>query len=519
VPFEADKIGRALFAATESLGRPDAFLARELADGVLHFLAVELDGTVPTTEQIADVAAKVVRELGQPALAQALTEFTRQRRAGRPGKAGGAAEVLLRFSPRDPLPAVLEACRQRYSQQAVFGRDLIAAQADGLLALTGLAAPFELAGCVLQPAAGRGLVEAVEEARQAAGSFLALDGPEYGLAGRGEEAAGWFRELGIGLRATGLVAVVNLNTAAPPAWADDLADGPLFAPARRSPDRPRPSELSDALFEGLLPAAGEGGRLRIDWHLGERDFLPAEQRLPRLVRAALGGAAVAFIFDRPRRPVLLAEGMDREHPAVLLSVSLHLHRLREQVPPGSGAPEVFLHKLGSLARMALSAAVQKREFLRRHSAGRPAITRGFLLDRARLVVAPVGLGSAVRALVGSDPGAGGPALGFARQVVQRLRDVLRQEGAAARLETCIDRAWPEAMAEPSPEIPVADAKSQLRAAADLGTAALLLDAEHPPAVEQAAGWLRWAWQHTDLGRLRLVRQAGAPQQLTVPWPE
>ena len=29
-PFDADKISRALFAASESLGRPDAFLAREL---------------------------------------------------------------------------------------------------------------------------------------------------------------------------------------------------------------------------------------------------------------------------------------------------------------------------------------------------------------------------------------------------------------------------------------------------------------------------------------------------------
>ena len=38
VPFDADKISRALFAASESLGRTDAFLARELADGVVRFL-------------------------------------------------------------------------------------------------------------------------------------------------------------------------------------------------------------------------------------------------------------------------------------------------------------------------------------------------------------------------------------------------------------------------------------------------------------------------------------------------
>src|ERR1700687_974128 len=83
VPFEADKISQALFAAGESLGRPDAFMARELTGGVLHLLAGESDGTIPTTAQVADLVVKVVRELGQPALAQAFVELDRQRpRAG-----------------------------------------------------------------------------------------------------------------------------------------------------------------------------------------------------------------------------------------------------------------------------------------------------------------------------------------------------------------------------------------------------------------------------------------------------
>src|SRR6516162_8795680 len=69
-PFEADKISRALFAATETRGRPDAFLARELTDGIVHFLTAELDGAAPTTAQIAEMAVKVVRELGHPDLAQ-----------------------------------------------------------------------------------------------------------------------------------------------------------------------------------------------------------------------------------------------------------------------------------------------------------------------------------------------------------------------------------------------------------------------------------------------------------------
>src|SRR5438309_10288258 len=80
VPFQPDKISQALFAATETLGRPDAFLAREMTDGILHFLAGEVVGAaIPTTAQIGDTVVKIVRELGQPLLAQAIADFQRQR--------------------------------------------------------------------------------------------------------------------------------------------------------------------------------------------------------------------------------------------------------------------------------------------------------------------------------------------------------------------------------------------------------------------------------------------------------
>src|SRR5260370_41496804 len=78
VPFEADKISQALFAAAESLGKPDAFLARELTEGVLHFLAGGSSGNISTPCQIAELVIKVVRELGQPAFARAFSEGNRR---------------------------------------------------------------------------------------------------------------------------------------------------------------------------------------------------------------------------------------------------------------------------------------------------------------------------------------------------------------------------------------------------------------------------------------------------------
>jgi hypothetical protein len=524
VPFEADKISRALFAATEELGQPDAFMARELTDSVVHFLTAEADAAIPTTAQVADLVVKIVRELGQPALAAAFAKGQHSRRPKAPPAAGEVphpSPLTVRFSATDPLPAVLRDCIGQYTLQRVFARDLVAAHHDGLLTLGGLDAPLELAGCVLAPPAdpAQGLVETIEDARSLAGNVLAIDGPEHVLAGTGEETARWARELGIGLRATGLAAVVNLNAAAPPPWADDLAEGPLFA-ARRAAD-PRLPARADALLERLLQPGPMRDRLRIDWHLAERDFQPGtEERLLGVARRAVGGEPLAFAFDRPRRPIALAEGIDRQHQGVLLGVRVYLLRLLAQ-PGVNGDAERFLHKLGSLARLALSAAVQKRDFLRRH---RPALSRGFLLERARLVVTPAGLGEVVRTVASRDLASGGPALEFARRVVQRLRDVLRQDGLACRIVTCLDAAPAGSPVEVEADA-TATVKQQLRAAGSLhavaerGTAAVVLPVERPPSAEQVADWLRWAWQQTDVGRVRFVLEMKTPQQLTVPWPE
>jgi hypothetical protein len=541
VAFDADKISRALFAATEDLGKPDAFLARELADGVVHFLSVEVEGNLPTTEQIAELLVKVVRELGHPQLAQTFAAGARAkdtRRAAR-GQAPQSTdpELVLRFDSAKHLSEILRSCRRSYSLQTVFARDLAAAQSDGLLTLTGLDNPLELAAHTLQPSRpGDSLIAALAESRVLVGECVALDGPEYSLAPSAaspEMAAEQFvRDFLLGLGVTGLRAVVNLNAALPPSWADDLAAGPLFVDQRRSPDLARLAALNDAILGALVshPIAP----MRIDWHLSERDFTAETQhRLLAVARHALAGAPVAFVFDRPRSPVLLAEGIDRKHSAVLLTVGLHLPRLLEQ-PGVQNDPELFLRKLGSLARLALSAGTQKRDFLRRQGTDRPELLRGFLLGRARLVVAPVGLESVVQSLIGAGL-CQGRSLDCARQIIERLKTVLSRDGSACRLDASLD-APIGALQEPErafgvgfrPELAqvagltpwdsAAPIKAQLQAAgalhaaADTGTAAVLLPANAMLAADQAVEWLRWAWKHTAIARLHLVPAVTAQRQ-------
>jgi hypothetical protein len=553
VPFEADKISRALFAASDELEQPDAFLARELADGVVHFLALECEDATPTTEQIAEVVIKVVRELGHPALAEVFARFKRERTQPRTKSFSGVQplsnELVIRFATGTPLSHVLPACVREYTLQAVFTRDLVAAHTTGLLTLTGLEKPNELAGCVPGSPlyAGGGLRATLEELQHFVGRFVALDGVEHLLASPGRSSVGEFvHELGMGLRLTGLQAIVNLNSSVPPSWAGELAEGPLFAAQQRQPRSEQFRELSDLLAKELLHPTHplpHTGTVRIDWHLSEGDFAPEparRERMQRLARYALEGAPLAFVLDRPRRTVALAEGINREHTASLMTVGLHLPRLALQ-PGIDGDPAKFLSKLGSLARLALSAGVQKREYLRRLERNRPrplpdapALTSGFLLDRARLLVAPVGLDNVVHSFANKGLSAGGAPLDFARQIVMRLRDVLRQDGRNVHLDTCVDgpvefrlaansdesRPTPENVAGLTAWDSSTSHKGQLRSAgvlhgvAEHGTTALLLPEDDRLSPEQVVGWLQTAYQQTEVVRLRLLRGSIPARQLT-----
>jgi hypothetical protein len=512
-PFDADAINRSLFAAAETLGRADAFLVRELTDGVVHFLAEESDSELLSTEQIAEVVVKVVRELGRPDLAEAFAL-----RGKRPPQTEPSTELSFRLPADTPPDAVAERCLEQFSLQAVFGRDLATAHADGLLTLTDLTTPGELAGCVLirwQPCDD--LIETVAAARRCAGRFVVLDGPEYLLArsgGSDQDVGRFARELNLGLRLSGLVGVINLNGAVPPPAADDLTGGPLFAGQQTLPDAERMAALSDRCADALLGQA-RTGRLRVDWHLEPRDFLDRRrERLRQLVEAALAGAALGFVFDRPRRPVALAEGLDRRHEAALLTVGVHLPRLAEQ-PGVNGDAERLLAKLGSLARLALSAGVRKRAFLRRRGREHGA---GFLLERARLVVAPVGLEAVVLALTGCGLCAGGDALELAKRIVRRLREELQRDGLAVHLDAAVDGPFNTLLTSAShpdtagltPWDATAAPKAQWRAASalhDLAEAGTLNLFVPEATADEVVGWLETMWKKSEVVRIRLLRSA------------
>ena len=102
-----------------------------------------------------------------------------------------------------------------------------------------------------------------------------------------------------------------------------------------------------------------------------------------VVERAAQGHSVCFVFDRPRRPVRLAEGVTAGQLAALLSVGLHLPQLARQMG-NPRTPERFLVKLVSLVRLALSAATQKRNVLRGLKEDHQILAKGFFLEKASL---------------------------------------------------------------------------------------------------------------------------------------
>jgi hypothetical protein len=513
-PFDADKICQALFAASETQQAPSAFLARELTDAVVHFLAADFAGGTATTRQIAEQVVKVVRELGQPELAHAFAQGAELR-----GTAAAPAEpserrVAFAFSPDEPPEEVAARCMRTYTEHAVFSRDLVAAHRDGLLRLGGLETPRCLARCMLDISHARD-ADASFWAElflvcKAAGQGLVLDGPEWLAARPGhqhpsESIFAWLAQLpAISSRDV----IANVNIAQPPPWAMQRTGGPLFA-GEATANEPAAGPFPDEFLEPAPVSAVP--RVRLDWHLQARDFIAGShhERLRRVAAMAVEGRPITFVFDRRGRPIVLAEGMDRQRPAVLMEIGLDLPAFL-QLPGIAGSIDAFLDKLPSLARMVVSAGAQKRKYLRRHAEG-TGLARGFLLDRARLAVVPFGLDVVVRSLTEKGPDAAAQGLELAQQGLTLLRDHLREAGAAAHLEVAIDTLAPAFASGASRAPGEADLEQQLSEAGTLhriagqGTSRIMLDRDADVTADRLVELLHFAWRRTELVRVMLAR--------------
>lgn len=532
-PFDAAKISQSIYCASEELGRGDAFLARELTDGILHFLALDFPGQSPTTEQIRELVSKVIREFGHPELARTYSDcrrtaasIARNRSSALSAIKGKAFAEEVREELFAPIPASAASLGnvvlEHFGPARVFKRDLLAAQADGLLVLGTPASSLALSAATV-PVRKNPLEQLAEidAYGRLTGDALIFDSPDYFLAET--DVPPWLQVLSQCARDGYCQAIINLNSSEPPAEAVELASGPLFAGS----SLPQPVSTRAGIAQSITRnLANSPAGIRVIWHLAEPAF--AEDRRSELVAIcdwALATGRLTFAYDRPRRAVALGEGVDRVHPGTILGCGVNLHQLAQQM----GAPrtaERFLSKLVSLARLVLSAGVQKRAVLRDYGPHWPILQQAFLLERSRLVLVPIGLGSAVRDLLGNADLASDPqALDLACKILARLRQCLTEDGKAHLLESCLDspagltrwiaKKFSGAETHPLPfgrqDLDRSAwakhliAAGSLQRAAGGGTARLAIEPGHSLDARELADLLRFGWTKTDIICLEVVR--------------
>ena len=516
VPFEPEKLSRSLFAATEVMGAPDAFLARELTESIVHFLHLESGGDPVTSDHVVELAIKVLRELGQPALAKVYAEGIRTdcppEREPQPRKSTELADSPNRdwLEPEsDPLAILQKAARgelTEYSLGRVYPGDLVSAHREGLLQLLDLDIPQEMAGMVLPshqppPLDAWQLLQTLSQVRRMAGSFVALDGPEYAIVSREgipEELAGQFHEiLDRSLEISRLHGILNLNIAEPPAWASPLNMGPLFQEFQKEIE----SERLDRISLFLLRRARQQ---TVYWHLSESDF--RDQALPRLreiITRSVARDGVEFVFDRPKQPTVLGPGIDRRLQAALGTVGIDLPRFVEHLGGGPLDPALYLKKLASLARFAKSAGHARQDYLRKK--GRPSLHEGFLLERAVLIVLPMGTMQAARKVLLGESNLDAIA-DLACQSLQAIRTALetdRPRTMATRIDSPLEHPAVQSAIDDPDILPRQQLRydSTLLAAAGGGCSTVRLNKTQPESAGDLTDLLRAAWR-SDVPRLR-----------------
>jgi hypothetical protein len=482
-PFDGYRISRTIYAVSETAGQVDPLLAQELADGVFHFLAAGGPTETITASEVTEAIVRVVRELGHPILARAIERRTIS-----------ALHENEGLFAAIPIPGDCVSVQSSHDTSVAFPTqepdlpvELRAAARDGWLRFLSPDGPKKLAGIVLPPPASpTGWSAAVAAAARTVSDFVAIDGRQGGVAS--PDSA---RQLRHALQIRRLRAVVNFNVSEPAD--DDTLDTLLSSPT---------------------------GTVRVDWHLSENDVGPGlRDRLIALGRRVVAGLPLAFVVDRSSGAVSLAEGLDSECPAILGAVGLNLPRLLEAVRRADDPVTVFLSKLGSLARLGIRAGRAWRDALR----GFPAVSAGFLLDRAQLLIVPEGEETVVEALAGYSSG------DIVHDSYLALHAALTRD--VDRLQAVLDgppcaiapAAWrlSHLINESASALPTVSGQlrtaARIHAAVGRGTAQIVIPANTSPPAEAGADWLEFAVCQPGLDRFRFVRRAKTYRQLTAGW--
>lgn len=494
VPFDPDTTQKWIFAALARCGHPDAFLCRELTDSVHHFLADRVDPGTVGHARLEEVVIQILRELGHARLAAAI-------QIAGPGevRAGVDRAALLAMGDAAARRIAVGNLR-RFAADRVFSPQVMALVDEGLLHLSALRQPHQVAARVRHPLAPTPTFAAPWS--DELGTCLdGLDSPEHALALAGDSAGTvgeYLTRLAAAAAAAGRWVSLHVNAAPAPPWAEtDFR--PLFPPPPRWATHVE--DLREQLVAGGAAVPPEAP-LRWTLHL-QGAMLPSWGRhLAALLRQR---GTLDLVWDRPRQPVRLDMGLTRRRWAKLQTIDLDLDRLWQCGGPWELDP--WIGRLLLLLRMAVTAGVQHREFLRRLAPPQP----DFVLEHASVQLRLRGLAAVARHFFPSKSGLAA-VLKFVAHLMERLEPLLRREAALHGLPAVVTWSWP---VDPDHLAEDLDLSGRLQACLGDGRACL----RWPRAVPLALSWeevVRTAGRCVNLNRLRLVLAKGPGQAGTRP---
>jgi hypothetical protein len=479
--------------------------------------------------------------LTTPGEIQIWTSQLKRALAGPAGLAGASLELTRRVW-------------HEFSLHELVSRDVANAERRGLISVQGLGAPSTLAavpmdcGSLARQSLGfrHSIVQFGELLARSIGScsrVLAIDRVESWLAlvaepgdTAGRLAEQFWNELWSRLRYCSLPCVLNLYGGMPPGADAAHGVGPLFSQQPLSAEREFAGAVSREILDLFRRDAGEWRNLRLDWHW-VRAPDPVQTALRgHIARVVDEGHHVAIAFDR--EPAPLGEGLRRlrevARPVLdYVGVSLPVLWHDAGCPRSLVALEEGLrHALG----LAVRAAVQKREFIRRLPSG----AHQSAVDQALVAIYPIGLDWTVRQLVGRGGGEDEGALKLCETIVQFLRDSAGREARHFALGVVIDHPvdtprqanGESRLGEPDQRIcglvPTGDnvgmrrrihAAGRLHTIAQAGTVSYLRNPQVRESHDQLIDLLEWTLRNTDLVRLQFTSNRPSHDQALVEWPE
>jgi hypothetical protein len=380
-PFNISEISRDLYQATVKMGKPDAFLARELADGVSLLLANENPGATLSQDLAAASISRTIREFGYPQLAEAYEASANFQ------DNSNQACLESEFFVNSNLDQLSKIHTRQNVLKSVLTPDAAASIEEGWVQMEGITHPD---GFLETAWLGDAWVSFAamypdlfsDELQKLASKTVHLFGPSshanFGCAYPKDFWVKVFNQCSIQSRSSGTEIMVHWNQNPKIAEVDcPLFSGGLTDKSQKNYD----CQNARAFFEVWLHS--EIKDLWFCWHLDENATLPA------FIQEHLGKLKKLAIFRNSNA---------KKNPfyPILERITLRLDRLAK-VCSQKGDLGKFQERLPSLVRLGLDLGSQKKQFLKKLEAERASLSNdirlsvGFSLEKSRLEIVPFGL--------------------------------------------------------------------------------------------------------------------------------